>query len=807
MPPRGLLLGGTGDSPGAAGSEKGCASRVGKAESRGVRGGEVRCLASPSGEVRAGGEVRGVREARRPSSSSRARACGCSTRKRRPSSSSLAERPGKAGNGAAAAAAATASAAAAAAAADAATFAASAAAIPAASASSTAAATTTSSAGSVASATCLNATRGGMASAAAAGCRSITAGYSTICDCRTLPRLPGGCGFAAPVVHTADGASAARPRRTTCWFVGWSSQLLVKRGQPGLELVEGRDEWSHGFLHHVGVAMDLLRVATDEHLQLRVLRRCRRRRARRSHLLLLLSKRIAKRRHLVLQRLKLGTAWRRRLCHGASCLAPTATSTNRQIACSSSSLSSSDSPGIASHLAILLAAAGAAAWPPAPGVASAPSASRARLSPSATDESTCLGLGVRVSIRVSAKSTCPILALPSSATSPRETLGSAVDSAAVIGGGGGHRPQSLIEMGSARHPRPPAPHRLRPRSKTKWLSLRPAGAPEASLGARACLRLPQAPASLGQAAPWAALTRHIGRGLNIARHQPSEDHVTSAQVLARRESDVELAAVGVGARVSHAEQAAPVLPHAEPSALVRKGSSEDRPLVGSALELTALQCLAGQQSMEHRATVAHGTRAGGKPQEVGDGLRCGRSIQRAAASCSRSAAAPKGSSPLASLTLAAAAPCSKSSVTSAARSLAAALCSAVLPPWFTACTSVPARESSHVAISRWPPAAAQCSAEWPDEELPRSRHAASSAGASLAAISACMAGRSPERPAASHCFVSSRSAIFFGLRERVVCCAARGVRRCGERGASACGGCARALPRQANNEVCEQVAC
>ena len=141
---------------------------------------------------------------------------------------------------------------------------------------------------------------------------------------------------------------------------------------------------------------------------------------------------------------------------------------------------------------------------------------------------------------------------------------------------------------------------------------------------------------------------------------------------------------------------------------------------------------------------------------------CGRAVwasRRAAASCSRSAATPKGVSPLASFTLAASAPCSKSSSTSAARSLAAALCSAVLPPWFTARTSVPARESSHVAASRWPPAAAQCSAEWPDDELPCSRHAASSAGASLAAISACMAGRSPERLAASHVGASSGGAI------------------------------------------------
>ena len=44
-----------------------------------------------------------------------------------------------------------------------------------------------------------------------------------------------------------------------------------------------------------------------------------------------------------------------------------------------------------------------------------------------------------------------------------------------------------------------------PVSKASWLSLRPAGAPEAAFSARACRRLPQASASLGQSAAWAAL--------------------------------------------------------------------------------------------------------------------------------------------------------------------------------------------------------------------------------------------------------------------------------------------------------------
>ena len=52
-----------------------------------------------------------------------------------------------------------------------------------------------------------------------------------------------------------------------------------------------------------------------------------------------------------------------------------------------------------------------------------------------------------------------------------------------------------------------------PAQNTRWLlSLRPAGAPEASLSARACLRLPRASASLGQSAGWVRAGRpHRGR--------------------------------------------------------------------------------------------------------------------------------------------------------------------------------------------------------------------------------------------------------------------------------------------------------
>ena len=42
-------------------------------------------------------------------------------------------------------------------------------------------------------------------------------------------------------------------------------------------------------------------------------------------------------------------------------------------------------------------------------------------------------------------------------------------------------------------------------SRPSWLSLRPAGSPEASLSVRSCRKPPQAPASLGQPAAWAAL--------------------------------------------------------------------------------------------------------------------------------------------------------------------------------------------------------------------------------------------------------------------------------------------------------------
>ena len=51
---------------------------------------------------------------------------------------------------------------------------------------------------------------------------------------------------------------------------------------------------------------------------------------------------------------------------------------------------------------------------------------------------------------------------------------------------------------------------LAPVSKASRLSLRPASAPEAAFSARACLRLPQAPARLGPSAARAALAGHTG---------------------------------------------------------------------------------------------------------------------------------------------------------------------------------------------------------------------------------------------------------------------------------------------------------
>ena len=47
--------------------------------------------------------------------------------------------------------------------------------------------------------------------------------------------------------------------------------------------------------------------------------------------------------------------------------------------------------------------------------------------------------------------------------------------------------------------------------KSRWLRLRPAGSPEATISASSCLRLPGAPASLGQSAACAALAGHTGR--------------------------------------------------------------------------------------------------------------------------------------------------------------------------------------------------------------------------------------------------------------------------------------------------------
>ena len=58
--------------------------------------------------------------------------------------------------------------------------------------------------------------------------------------------------------------------------------------------------------------------------------------------------------------------------------------------------------------------------------------------------------------------------------------------------------------------------RVAPRSETRWLSLRSAGALEAAFSARPCPRPPQSPASLGRSAVWMALAGHTGPGLDEA---------------------------------------------------------------------------------------------------------------------------------------------------------------------------------------------------------------------------------------------------------------------------------------------------
>eukprot|EP00964_Phaeocystis_antarctica_P055363 scaffold32566_cov60-Phaeocystis_antarctica.AAC.8 len=67
-----------------------------------------------------------------------------------------------------------------------------------------------------------------------------------------------------------------------------------------------------------------------------------------------------------------------------------------------------------------------------------------------------------------------------------------------------------------------------PRSRPSWLSLRPAGSPEAAFSARACLRPPQAPARLGLgfsrlgcALAWPATCLAFDRGAHSCRSPSS----------------------------------------------------------------------------------------------------------------------------------------------------------------------------------------------------------------------------------------------------------------------------------------------
>ena len=82
-------------------------------------------------------------------------------------------------------------------------------------------------------------------------------------------------------------------------------------------------------------------------------------------------------------------------------------------------------------------------------------------------------------------------------------------------------------------------HDARNYAKTSWLSPPPAGAPEAALSARSRVRLPQALASLGQSAAWAALVCHITffstqarPGGSAVRHHCS--HGRGYKILARQ---------------------------------------------------------------------------------------------------------------------------------------------------------------------------------------------------------------------------------------------------------------------------------
>ena len=75
-------------------------------------------------------------------------------------------------------------------------------------------------------------------------------------------------------------------------------------------------------------------------------------------------------------------------------------------------------------------------------------------------------------------------------------------------------------------------------------------------------------------------------------------------------------------------------------------------------------------------------------------------------------------SPLVSRAAAAAGACATSKRATSAWPLAAAVCSAVEPPWFCALASAPA-SSKNATAAAWFFDAAWCSAEWPSDDAPR----------------------------------------------------------------------------------------
>ena len=84
--------------------------------------------------------------------------------------------------------------------------------------------------------------------------------------------------------------------------------------------------------------------------------------------------------------------------------------------------------------------------------------------------------------------------------------------------GAQHQPPCSEAKRPSKAAHSPGVSRPPPVPKTSRLRPQPAGAPEATLGARSRLTLPQAPASLSQSAAWAALAPRPYRA--CFRHRP-----------------------------------------------------------------------------------------------------------------------------------------------------------------------------------------------------------------------------------------------------------------------------------------------